>query len=450
MFLKLFFRLFFIFSLLVFSYIIYKSEFVLKGNIRDYYYIYYILSIGLVLLSFIALFFNNNLQLYTCIILITIFIASYAFEIYLTLRDPEKTNLKAKIYKNKTGKLFDKRSRYEFYNDIKLIEKDIVVSVLPNVHYTNNDTQNIFPLSGISNSKTIECNELGYFSIYKSDRYGFNNPDNVWDKNEIDYLVMGDSFIHGSCVNRPDDIPSILRKLSNKNVINLGYSGNGPLIELATLREFFPTSKNVKNIIWFYFEGNDLQNLNNEINNNILLKYYENKNFKQNLKIKQSEVDNIGKKIIENERSRGERAKRKKSISYKIIKTLKLYSTRQVIFFKNDIKKKEINSVEINKIIKKIFTDLKSFSEENNSNLHIILIPDNNRFKKSINFTGNLKQIKKTLDQLNINYFDLYDKFFKKQKNPLDYFPFGFDLNGHYSVHGYSIVAEEVYKYLKE
>ena len=41
----------------------------------------------------------------------------------------------------------------------------------------------LFPLSGISNSKTIHCNESGYYSIYKSDRYGFNNPDYDWDKN---------------------------------------------------------------------------------------------------------------------------------------------------------------------------------------------------------------------------------------------------------------------------
>ena len=42
-------------------------------------------------------------------------------------------------------------------------------------------------------------NESGYYSIYKSDRYGFNNPDYVWDKNEIDLVIIGDSFAHGAC-----------------------------------------------------------------------------------------------------------------------------------------------------------------------------------------------------------------------------------------------------------
>ena len=112
---------------------------------------------------------------------------------------------------------------------------------------------------------SILCNENGYYSSYLSDRYGFNNPDEEWDKKSIEYLVLGDSFAHGACVNRPNDISSVLRSLSKKNVLNLGISGNGPLTEYATLREYKP--KNVKNIIWIYFEGYDLLDLINEKKN---------------------------------------------------------------------------------------------------------------------------------------------------------------------------------------
>ena len=48
-----------------------------------------------------------------------------------------------------------------------------------------NKNQELFPLSGLSNSKTIYCNENGYYSIFKSDRHGFNNPDIEWDKDEL-------------------------------------------------------------------------------------------------------------------------------------------------------------------------------------------------------------------------------------------------------------------------
>ena len=47
---------------------------------------------------------------------------------------------------------------------------------------------NIFPLSGLSNVETILCNESGYFALYESDRYGFNNPDEEWDKKITNYL----------------------------------------------------------------------------------------------------------------------------------------------------------------------------------------------------------------------------------------------------------------------
>ena len=73
-----------------------------------------------------------------------------------------------------------------------------------------------FSFIWLSNSETIHCNENGYYSIYQSDRYGFNNPDNEWDKKEIEYLLVGDSFTHGDCVNRPNDIQFCFKKFIKK------------------------------------------------------------------------------------------------------------------------------------------------------------------------------------------------------------------------------------------
>ena len=83
----------------------------------------------------------------------------------------------------------------------------------------------ILPISG----KGLWSSLYGYFAIYNSDRYGFNNPDKEWEQNEIEYLLVGDSMTMGHCVNRPDDVSSVLRKISNRSVLNLGYRGNGPL-----------------------------------------------------------------------------------------------------------------------------------------------------------------------------------------------------------------------------
>ena len=72
-------------------------------------------------------------------------------------------------------------------------------------------------------------------------------------------------------------------------MVDLGFGANGPLLEYATYVEYGRELK-AKNVLWFYYEGNDLRNLRNEINSDILLNYI-NKNFVQNLKNKQTKID---------------------------------------------------------------------------------------------------------------------------------------------------------------
>ena len=104
--------------------------------------------------------------------------------------------------------------------------------------FTTKNKKKIFPLAGVSNVLTINCNENGKMSEYVSDRYGFNNEDKIWDYKKIDVLMLGDSFAHGACV---DEDENLLYHLSNdpkKKIINLGYGANGPLIELASYIEY--------------------------------------------------------------------------------------------------------------------------------------------------------------------------------------------------------------------
>ena len=67
-------------------------------------------------------------------------------------------------------------------------------------------------------------------------------------------------------------------------------------MELATLREFY--KKNTKNVIWVYYERNDLSDLNSELKEDILKKYITNKNFSQNLISKQSKIDLITNSLM--------------------------------------------------------------------------------------------------------------------------------------------------------
>ena len=153
----------------------------------------------------------------------------------------------------------------------------------------------------------------------------------------IDYVFLGDSFTHGYCVNRPHDIPSVIREDYNQNVLNLGYGRSGTLIEYATLREYVP--ENIKKIVLMYYEQNDIENLETELNYEILLKYLEDENFSQSLKEKTSLIDRELKKHISS-RASGEKyefirlSKTRKFISQVLKK--KFYSKSQIIINKDN------------------------------------------------------------------------------------------------------------------
>ena len=236
----------------------------------------------------LKLFYNNHFKCFTF---------NLSLEYYLTHKKNKNIieNYKVDLLKKKYNKEYDRRKLYEIYNDLKKDNPDFAITVYPR-YFLKIKNLDFLPLSGISNINTINCNENGYYSINKSDRYGFNNPDEEWDKKNIEYVLIGDSFGHGACVNRPNDIGSQLRKISNKSVINLSYTANGPLLEYATLREYF--KPNFKKIIWLYYEGNDLDDLSYELNIPLLKNYLINENFSQNLYSNQDKIDEFSKNQI--------------------------------------------------------------------------------------------------------------------------------------------------------
>lgn len=422
-------------SFLFLIYVFYKSEIVLDGLNRNFYKTYYFISSVLIFFSIISFFLNYKLKEYLIISSISFLLSLYLFEGYLTFKKPfsKEQLLKEKIYENQTSKKWDKRTKIRIYQDLKKKNNQIVVHVPPQEFLSKNF--NILPLSGISNSETIYCNASGYYAVYQSDRYGFNNPDSEWDKKEVEYLLIGDSFILGACINRPYDIPSILRNISNKPTLNLGYDGNGPLLEYATLKEYI--NNKVKKVIWFYYE-NDFYNLRFELKNEILLNYLNTPNATQNLTSKQNEIDILVRKIIkENE---------KKKINKKaIVFFLKLNETRKILnnyLPQNQQPKNKISKFEIDKFTK-ILNLTKDLVNKNNSKLYFVYLPE------FINYDDTqYNLVKNIVKELNIPFLDIHKEVFEKEKDPLNLFPF--KMFGHYNKEGYKRVAEEVYKFTKD
>tara|TARA_A100001011_G_C14311975_1_gene846030 strand:- start:2358 stop:3473 length:1116 start_codon:yes stop_codon:yes gene_type:complete len=356
----------------------------------------------------------------------------YAFEVYIIYKNrtvlvEKDLKKRTQIYESKSNKIYDRRSKLEVYNDLVKQNKDIVTTVFP-YKFVEKKNLDFFPLSGISKSKTINCNESGFYATYESDRFGFNNPDKEWISEEIEYVIVGDSFAFGDCVNRPNDITSVLRNLSNKPALNLAYSGNGPLIEYATLREFLP--KNVKKIIWIYYGVNDIFELDSESKNNILSKYLKDKNFSQQLKKKQFITDKIGKKIIQ--------SNKEGKVDFPFKKFFKIYHTRQSIFKSSTAESYSFS------LLKRVLKLTKELSEKNNSKMYFVYLPAYSQYNSKNYDQSNYLKIKKIISELNIPFIDIDKEVFKKEKNPLELFPF--QLPGHFNKTGYKKVAESIYE----
>jgi len=211
------------------------------------------------ILYFLKIFLINILILYGLL---------YSLEIFIN-------------YKN--NKLF-KKTRLYYINSLNK-ETNIYLNFAP---YKILDKKNkLLPLSGYENSKTLLClDEKNKPVYYLSDDFGFNNSKH--GRNEmINFLLIGDSYVQGMCVDTKNNLNSQFRRLSY-NTISLGIGGNGPLLELATFKEY-EENYTYENIILFITPENDFNDLKNEINNDILTRYLNEKNFKQKLTDKKNQ-----------------------------------------------------------------------------------------------------------------------------------------------------------------
>ena len=459
-----------ILSTIFFLFVIYKSEIIFSGEKRDYYYIYYILAFIFILVSFVSFFFSSKVKIYFKIICITLLFGIYILEISIYIYNSKieisadkELDQKKINYEKQTGMKYDDRSKYEVYIQAKNLNPKTVVAVHPHyfAKYKELSSHNILPLSGISYSPTILCNENGYYSFYESDRYGFNNPDEVWNSDETEFLIIGGSYTNGSCVNRPHDMASVLRTISNKNVITVGMGGNGPLLQLASLREYFNSS--VKNIIWIYYDFN-LLDLKNELNypSMILKNYLTNKSYSQNLINKQNFIDKIGIEAIEfaikkdediaiNQNLKIEKAlsslKNEKLLT-KLLKIIKLHNIRKrllyTFFQENNYPEEEF---------KLIMSKAKKLAEDNNANFYLVYLPTHQRYltnSSSIMYDFKYEiysKVKKIAFDLDINFIDLHKDFLDKQSKYTDLLPLGID--GHFNINGYKKITEFIYNKIR-
>ena len=419
-------------SVFLLIYIVFKSEIIWIGEKRSYYLPYFILSNLLLIFSIISFFLSkkNNNKIFK-ILSITIFFL-FLCEGYLLFEN---------IIKPK--KIVSENINYNLLENLKKRNSEITIAFGPWNFIKNNDEDNI-PLSGLSKIETTHCHNKNSYSSYKSDRYGFNNPDKEWNAINIKYLMIGDIFTHSGCVNRPHDIASVLRILSKQPVLNLGYEGNETLIMFATLKEYL--TKKVENILWIYYEGNDTDEIEIELKNKILLKYLNNDNFTQDLKSKQNEINEIVENSISKFLVNKKKIDKFTLKKFKLIFTrfLKLSNLREKFFYK---KKSELYTPP-HPIFQKILENTKKISENNNSNFYFVYLPEYSRFMKEYKKDIQYQIIKKIVEDSNIKFIDVKKEIFDKSDDPKKLF--STQHIGKYNKEGYKKIAEYIFEFTRD
>ncbi len=123
-------------------------------------------------------------------------------------------------------------------------------------------SQPLIPLGGVSDAYTVVQNEFGYWFTYQSDERGFHNPPGLHAPGPLEVVLLGDSCTQGCSVRSEESFAALLRA-DYPRTLNLGLRGNGPLTELASLREYGAPHR-PRAVLWFFYEGNDLADLEQE------------------------------------------------------------------------------------------------------------------------------------------------------------------------------------------
>jgi len=342
-------------------------------------------------------------------------------------------------------KKFDEKKEFSKpkFNDSMLIQKKKTqgaVSAIPGTIYLNKERINLLPLGGISLKETIFGNENGYLVTYNSDRFGFRNEDHIWEK-KIDTVLVGDSFTHGAHVKDRFTIAGVLGQNGLKT-LNLGYGGTGPLSQYAILREYLP-EKQIKNVIWCFYEGNDMFDLVKELQNRVLVRYLEEEKFSQNLKNQQKIINEMHYRALKKKK------KLKSENSETISEILKyLFSFKRI---KNLIFVTYYSILPAEKEFERILELAKKLTIKNNAKLYFVYLPEFYRFTDldkfyNLKYESTYKKIKNIAKKHKIEIIDVASLFESKVKDPISFFPYR--SFGHYNESGYQFVGQEINKRL--
>jgi len=427
--------------LLIYSY--YRSEIVFQGAKDFIYFKYYLISLFGILFWIVILRLSESIRANIVTLVVSLVIGIYIVEGSLTFYKVGQSNYQTVAAE--LGAKYDLRSKSEVIEDLLAKGVDAVPAVRPRDVLKMD--KKLLPLGGVSNKTTVGENENGSRMIYLSDRYGFNNPDSEWDAGEIRWLLTGDSFTEGVAVEPGQDIAGQLRIITQDSAINIGRSGNGPLMELAELTEYAEAIK-PKIVLWIYYRNDlisekyQMNDLERDKKNPILIKYMED-GFSQNLINRQKEINISLEKFILLEKAQSkllEDSKENVTKQSQLFKNrwIRLHTIRSLIGFDDDIK------VDYT-LFSKILTKAKLKVESWGGKLYFVYLPEYGLYSNKVisydNFNKKAEVIE-VVNGLDIPVVDVFQEIIKNQSDPFALFPFR--LPGHYNADGYREIAKAI------
>ena len=430
----------FLFSLLFAMFAIYKIFNPPEPVFNKLYFIYiFSAAISAILFILGIKLLSNDLKINLSLFFITIGISLYTFEVCLEI---------------KRLLTYDTRSKIQVLSDLNSSGITAYPNIFPSLFVMSNglktNNSRIHPMGGISNITTTLGNENGFYSIINLDEHGFNNVKGLYNK-KIDILLIGDSYTEGFTVNADQNISAGLQD-QGFSVVNLGKNGNGPLLQLATLKEY-AESIQPRFVVWLYCY-NDFNDLKIEITSSLLQQYLNNNDFSQKLLSRQDEINDILKNHIqglwdiEKAKEKKRRKKEKKEIAIHIFELTHLRSLINLMPtpLPPSPPPKRLLENNLEKVFKRILEKSKKMVTKWEGTLYFVYLPSIQPYLN--NFEDPFREdALRIINELNIPIIDMHEEVFASHPDPLSLFPLR--RNGHYNADGYRLVAEAINKKLK-
>lgn len=237
--------------------------------------------------------FRPSVRLMASAVFIGVCAGLYLAQLFvLVLTDPDRPTLQAMEKEAKAEHVrFDSRTRVQVIADLRshgaaayppfypylLLDSPLRVKGKPTI-----------ALSSISHALTVCCTDNGQYLEYTTDEHGFANPPGSWSRQAVELALVGASSAVGESVPQSGNLLAQLR-VRYPSAVTVGAGGNGPLLELASIREYL-TSLKPKRVLWLFGESHTPEYLENESHSSLLLRYLD-PSFKQGLIEQQADLD---------------------------------------------------------------------------------------------------------------------------------------------------------------